>query len=105
MAPTIESSTPTTMTTTTMPETFPNFRRLAARLFRVHEQHVTPHMEARVRQLAPSAPSAPGVTRPLYGVECPDCRQSATGMYVNKAGCARCGWSAGKFTRRLARFF
>lgn len=38
-------------------------------------------------------------------VACPDCKQSATGKYLNIFGCARCGWSELGGTRRRPASF
>jgi hypothetical protein len=36
---------------------------------------------------APASTAAPTVW-----VDCPVCKQSATGIYFGKIGCSRCGW-------------
>lgn len=28
-------------------------------------------------------------------LDCPDCKHSATGSYLGRIGCKRCGWSEG----------
>ena len=83
-------------------------RAIAAALFNVLSEQVTPAMIARcrirtfvLRHSEPLVevliPDGKGAWTALeYWPDCPECQQSATGKYFNSIhGCTRCGWSAG----------
>jgi hypothetical protein len=50
----------------------------------------------------PSKPIAAPITIVKQWPNCPDCKQSATGVHAGKADCNRCGWAAGITTAAVA---
>lgn len=84
-----------------------DYRKGAAAMFNVPETDVTPAMIARYKTATFSMRHSTGpvifadlraaerrvIGRLLPWPDCPDCKQSATGRYLGRAGCTRCGWT------------
>ena len=95
-----------------MPPLFDIHRRSAARIFNVPEDQVTNEQRGRAKtidfasnfgsEIKMSTRIVPPITVMKTWGDCPDCKQSATGVHNGHLSCTRCGWTAGGSTMRRA---